>query len=142
MATHLRLVGVVKLSTPLERARWIAFVNTLPLPLDVQCEQWREPRTLPQNAYLWAAVYAPLVERCGFTPEDWHEYFCGLHFGVNHHVKPSGESVTVPKRTTTKNEAGKKDVLKGQEFADFVTFVESECAKRGVFVVEQWSEAV
>lgn len=110
-------------------------------PIDWQCDRWQEPRTLPQNAYLWSAVYAPLVERCGFTAEDWHEHFCGAYFGVNHQVKPSGESVSVPKRTTTRNEAGKRDVLKGKAFADFVTFVEAECAARGVFVVEQWEEA-
>ena len=40
-----------------------------------------------------------------------------------------------------RDEHGKRDVLKGKAFADFVTFVESECAKRGVFVVEQWEAA-
>jgi hypothetical protein len=131
----------MKLATEQDRTRYIAFLQAQALPLDVQCEPWRQPRTLPQNAYLWAAVYAPLVERCGFSPEEWHEFFCGEFFGWLHNVKPSGESVSVPKRTTTKNEHGKRDVLKGKAFADFVTFVESECAKRGVFVVEQWKEA-
>lgn len=131
----------MKIATAADLARWLAFVAKQKLPLDVRCDPWAEPRTLPQNAYLWAAVYKPLVERCGFTAEDWHEHFCGLHFGVNHHVKPSGESVMVPKRTTTRNEAGKKDVLKGKAFADFVAFVESECASRGVFVAEEWKEA-
>lgn len=131
----------MKLATEADRSRYLAFLKSQSLPLDVSCDAWRAPRTNPQNAYLWAAVYAPLVERCGFGAEDWHEYFCGLHFGVLHNVRPSGESVSVPKRTTTRNEHGKRDVLKGQPFADFVTFVESECAKRGVFVVEQWQEA-
>lgn len=132
----------MKLATESERDRYVAFLEVQPLPLDVQCEPWKQPRTLPQNAYLWAAVYAPLTERAGFSPEEWHEHFCGEHFGWLHSVKPSGESVSVPKRTTTRNEHGKRDVLKGKAFADFVTFVESECAKRGVFVVEQWKEVV
>lgn len=131
----------MKLATEQQRARWLAFVAEQPLPLDVSCEPWREPRTLPQNAYLWKAVYEPLVERLGFTAEDWHEHWCGEFFGWLHSVKPSGESVSVPKRTTTRNEHGKRDVLKGKAFADFVTFVEAECAKRGVFVAEQWSDA-
>lgn len=131
----------MKLSNETDRTRYIAFLQAQALPLDVSCEPWKAPRTNPQNAYLWAAVYAPLVERCGFTAEEWHEYFCTAYFGAVHSVKPSGESVTVPLRTTTRNEHGKRDVLKGKAFADFVTFVESECAKRGVFVVEQWSEA-
>lgn len=130
----------MKLSTPQDRARYIAFLQAQALPLDVSCEPWKAPRTNPQNAYLWAAVYAPLVERCGFTAEEWHSYFCQLHFGTVQHVKPSGEIEMVPLRTTTRNGHGKRDVLKGKAFADFVTFVESECAKRGVFVVEQWEE--
>lgn len=131
----------MKLSTEQDRTRYIAFLEAQALPLDVSCEPWRAPRTLPQNAYLWSAVYAPLVERCGFSPEEWHEHWCGEYFGWLHQVKPSGESISVPKRTTTRNEHGKRDVLKGKAFADFVTFVESECAKRGVFVVEQWDAA-
>lgn len=131
----------MKLSTETDRTRYIAFLRAQALPLDVQCEPWKAPRTNPQNAYLWAAVYAPLVERCGFTAEEWHSYFCQLHFGTVQHVKPSGEIEMVPLRTTTKNEHGKRDVLKGKAFADFVTFVEAQCAERGVFVVEQWSDA-
>ena len=55
--------------TEAERRRMVAFIEAQPLPLDVACEPWRAPRTNPQNAYLWAAVYAPLVERCGFSAD-------------------------------------------------------------------------
>lgn len=127
--------------TEAERRRMVAFIEGQQLPLDVTCEQWKAPRTNPQNAYLWAAVYAPLVDRCGFSAEEWHDYFCQLHFGTVQHVKPSGEIEMRPLRTTTKNEHGKRDVLKGKPFADFVTFVESECANRGVFVAQAWEEA-
>lgn len=129
---------MVVLRNPAERERWLAFVQAQPLPLEASVEPWTKPRTLPQNAFLWAAVYAPLVERCGFTPEEWHEYFCTAHFGGVPHTKPDGSIDVRPLRTTTKNEHGKRDVLKGKAFADFVTFVESECAKRGVFVTEEW----
>jgi hypothetical protein len=130
----------MKISSGAELNRWLAFVQAQPLPLEVDCKPWAAPRTLKQSAYLWAAVYGPLVERCGFTAEEWHSYFCQLFFGTVEHVKPSGEVDCRPLRTTTKNEHGKRDVLKGKPFADFVTFVESECAKRGVFVLEQWEE--
>ncbi len=126
----------MKLATSQQRSRWVAFVEAQPLPLDVSCEPWREPRTLNANAFLWAAIYAPLVERCGFTAEEWHEYFCLQFFGSVPHTKPSGEIELRPKRTTTRDESGKRDVLKGQPFKDFVTFCESECAKRGVFLLE------
>lgn len=126
----------MKLANAQQRHRWLAFVAQQPLPLDVSVEPWKEPRSLSANAFLWAAVYEPLVERCGFTAEEWHEYFCLLHFGSVPHVKPSGEIELRPKRTTTKDENGKRDVLKGKAFQDFVTFCESECAKRGVFLLE------
>jgi hypothetical protein len=109
--------------------------------IDWQCEPWAEPRTSKQNRYLWRAVYEPLVERCGFSKEEWHEHWCIEYFGAVEVVKPSGKVEVKPQRTTTTNEHGKRDVLKGKAFADFVAFVESECAKRGVFVVEQWEEA-
>lgn len=131
----------MKLSTDQQRDRWLAFVQGQSLPLDVQCEPWKEPRTNPQNAYLWKAVYEPLVERCGFIAEEWHEYFCGEHFGWVEHIKPSGEVELKPLRTTTKNEHGKRDVLKGKSFMDFVEFAESECAKKGVFVTDTYQEA-
>jgi len=136
------VVAEMKLSTVQQLDRAVSFARALLTEgaIDWHCEPWREPRTLKQNAFLWRAVYQPLVERKGFTPEDWHEHFCGEYFGVTHHVKPSGESVTKPVRTTTRNEAGRKDVLKGKAFADFVTFAEAKCAEAGVFVAEEWQE--
>jgi len=131
----------MKVSTQPDLERFITFLRAQKLPLEVQCDAWKAPRTLPQNAYLWSAVYGPLVERAGFSPEEWHDYFCQLHFGVVETVKPSGVVDYRAKRTTTRDENGKRDVLKGKAFSDFVTFVESECAKRGVFVETQWEAA-
>jgi hypothetical protein len=129
----------VKIATAKDRDRWLDFVRGQPLPIDVNCEPWAEPRSLAQNAFLWAAVYAPLVERAGFSAEEWHELFCIRHFGGVDHVKPDGRIETRPLRTTTRNEHGKRDVLKGKPFRDFVTFVESECASRGVFVTQEYA---
>jgi hypothetical protein len=128
----------MKIATEPQRERWITFVRQQSLPVDLSCEPWREPRSLASNKYLWKAVYEPLVERCGFSPELWHEHWCIEHFGGIEEVKPSGVIEIRPRRTTTRDENGKRDVLKGKAFADFVTFVESECAKRGVFVAEAW----
>lgn len=129
----------MKLATQLDRTRYIAFLQGQPLPLDVDCKPWAEPRTLKANAYMWRAIYKPLVEAAGFTRDDWHEYFCEKYFGTRDKLLPSGEVRKVPRRTTTHREDGKKDVLTGKVFADFLLFVESECAKRGVFVNERWA---
>lgn len=124
----------MKLSTENDRKRWFAFVEAQPLPLDVKCEPWKEPRKLTANAYLWRWVYGPVVERLGFTEEDWHEFRCIAYFGGKQVEKPDGTTKTVPVRTTTRNENGKRDVLKGREFNDFLVSCEEFFASRGVFI--------
>lgn len=128
----------VVLHTAADRTRWWDFFVRQPLPQEVESGPWAKPRSLPQNNFLWAYVYGPLVERAGFSDLEWHDYFCHLHFGAIPHTKPNGSIEMRPRRTTTKNEHGKRDVLKGKDFRDFVTFVESECAKRGVFVSQEY----
>lgn len=129
----------MKLSTDRDRDRWLDFIKSQPLPLEVQGGPWKEPRKLTANAYLWAFVYAPLVEVAGHDPESWHEYFCIQHFGGVPHTKIDGSQQILPRRTTTKNEQGKRDVLKGEPFNEFLVFVESECAKHGVFIEREFA---
>lgn len=128
----------MKLSTDADRARWIDFVCLQPLPLEVSCQRWREARSNEQNAYLWGVVYPQLVEATDFTSDDWHEHYCGEYFGWVEHVKPSGVVEYRPKRTTTRNEHGKVDKMSVEDFGKFTAFVESDCAKRGVFLLEEW----
>lgn len=125
---------MTKLSTEKDRERWIAFIEAQELPLDVSAQPWKEPRKLTANAYLWAFIYAPLCEVAGFEPDEWHEWFCIQYFGGIPYIRLDGTEGQKPHRTTTKNEHAKRDVLKGQPFNDFLVFVESECAKRGVFI--------
>lgn len=126
--------------TDAERKRWLTFVECQALPLEVTCEPWKEPRTLTQNAFLWRAIYQPLAKLTEFSTDEWHEHYCGEHFGWVEHASPAGHIQYTPRRTTTRNEHGKRDVLKGDAFAAFVSFVEADCAKRGVFIAEQWHE--
>lgn len=127
---------MAKISTERDLARWTDYLHAQPLPIDVTCSPWKEPRKLTANAFLWAYVYGPLIEAAGSVaePEEWHEYFCIQYFGGVPYIKPDGTEGVRPRRTTTKNEHGKRDVLKGQPFNDFLMYVESECAKRGVFI--------
>ena len=130
---------MTKLSTYTDVQRWHAYIDAQSLPMEVSCEPWKEPRKLTANAYLWAFVYGPLAEVAGHDPEAWHEYFCIQHFGGVPHTKIDGSQEIRPKRTTTKDEQGKRDVLKGQAFNDFLMFVESECAKHGVFIEREYA---
>jgi hypothetical protein len=123
----------MKLATETDRSRWIAFVQAQALPVDVSCQPWKPTRSNEQNAYLWRAVYQPLVEVAGFTKDDWHEHFCGERWGWVEHVKPSGVVEIAPARTTTKPKR-----LNKQEFREFVDWVEQQAADRGAFVLEEW----
>lgn len=125
---------MAKLSTERDRERWVAFVNSQHLPIEVECKPWKEPRKLTANAYLWAYVYRPLVEQCGFTSDDWHSHYCGEIFGWREVVLPSGKIEYRPIRTTTTNEYGERDVLKGDAFNAFLMKVEEDCARRGLFI--------
>lgn len=127
---------MAKLSTDKDRERWFDYMRLQPLPLDVSCKPWKPARRITANAYLWAYVYEPLIEATGSVaePEEWHEFFCIKKFGGVPYIKPDGEEGVKPRRTTTKNELGERDVLKGDVFNDFLVFVESECAKKGVFI--------
>lgn len=124
----------MKLSTENDRKRWVAFVEAQPLPLDVKCEPWKEPRKLTANAYLWKCCYQPLVELTEFSSEDLHAHYCGEFFGWRPVETLAGHTEYRPIRTTTKNEKGERDVLKGEPFNSFLCFVETDVAKRGVFI--------
>ena len=101
--------------------------------IDVEWKVWKDRRSNEQNAYLWRAVYQPLVEVAGFDKGAWHEHFCGEYWGWIEKPKPSGAVEHVPARTTTN-----PHVLSKEEFGKFVLWIESECANRGVFVEERW----
>lgn len=128
----------MKLATESERMRWLAFVQAQPLPLDVDAKPWRKSRSNEQNALLWA-MYAPLAEYMGYDRDDIHEWFCGKFFGWRD-VKvprtprnPEGLA-SVPLRSTTRDENGKRNVIDKATFAKFVEMVDRVAAQAGVFV--------
>lgn len=125
---------MAKISTERDLERWVAFLRAQELPLEVTAEPWKDPRKLTANAFLWRFIYGPLVDVAGYSDIEWHDWFCIQHFGGVPHTKIDGSIEIRPRRTTTKNEYGKRDVLKGEPFNKFLIFVESECAKRGVFI--------
>ena len=129
----------MKLSNETDRCRWLAFVQAQPLPLDVSCQPYKPTRSNEQNALLFGVVYGPIAEAMGYTVEDIHEYMLGRHFGwVDHKVpktprNPEGIE-SRPFRTTTRDEHGKRNVLKKDEFSRFLETVERIAAQAGVFI--------
>lgn len=129
----------MKIATEIDRSRFVAFVQAQQLPLDVSCGPWKPTRSNEQNALLFGVVYPPIAEAMGYSVEDIHEYMLGRHFGwVDAKVpktprNPEGLE-SRPFRTTTRDENGKRNVLKKDEFSKFLDTVERIAAQAGVFV--------
>lgn len=128
----------VKLATDAQRVRWLEFVLAQSLPLKVECEPWRASRSNDQNAMLWS-MYAPIADHMGYDRDDVHEWMCGRMWGWKDIKVPKTPRnpeglASVPVRTTTRNEDGKRDVIDKAEFSRFVDMVERIAAQSGVFV--------
>lgn len=132
---------MIALKTEAQRTRFMAFLMQQALPLSVEVKRYRPTRSNEMNAYLWRAVYQPLVEVAGFTKDDWHEFYCGEVWGWADVEKPGGRSERRPARTTTTGFDGKRDVLDAKEFRRFVDFIEADLASKGVFLTERLEDA-
>jgi hypothetical protein len=106
----------------------------------VTIEPIKSSRTLSQNAYLFGVCYPAMSERSGYETAELHEYLLGEFYGwVDKRVpkKPSNPrgKESVPRRTTTRNEKGKRAVLSTKEFADYVEFVQRFAAEKLMLVI-------
>jgi hypothetical protein len=106
----------------------------------VSIEPFKLSRTLSQNAYLWGVCYSPMSERSGYEAAELHEYLLGEFYGwVDKRVpkKPSNPhgKESVPRRTTTTDEKGKRAALSTKEFADYVDFVQRFAAEKLLLVI-------
>lgn len=99
----------------------------------VEVKPYSKPRSCEANAYLWGVVYPTIVRELSGTADDWHELFCLEYFGERS-IELGQARIVKPKRTTTTDEAGKRDVLPSGEFWRFVEFVCSRAAEGGVYV--------
>lgn len=130
---------MTKLRNIAEFDRWCEFARKQPFPQDVTTKPWKPTRSNEQNAYLFGVCYPPLVERTGYTAEEIHEYALGKHFGFIDKKcprtprNPAGIE-SVPRRTTTRDETGKRSVLTKAEFSAFVDTVQRIAAEAGVFI--------
>lgn len=133
---------MTKLATKTELERAIAFMQAQALPIDWSCAPWKATRSNEQNALLFGVLYPPIAEAMGY-PVDGdngiHAFMCGTFFGwVDRTVpktprNPEGVA-SFPRRTTTRDENGKRNVLKKDEFAKFLATVERIAAQAGVFI--------
>lgn len=121
-------------------------IQALPDKFDwaVTIERHRKTRSDEQNAALFGLAYRTLRDETGNDPDDLHTYFCGEYFGwVERTVM--GQRRRVPKRSTTKDENGRRSVMTTVEFADFFSFIQQRAAETvGVVIPDpdkQWRGA-
>jgi hypothetical protein len=106
----------------------------------ITAEPVKATRSLSQNAYLWAVPYKLISEATGYEVEEVHEYLLGRHFGwVDKRVpktprNPEGVE-SVPVRTTTTDQHGKRSVLTPDEFSAYVDFIQRFAAVKLSIVV-------
>lgn len=111
-------------------------------PLTVKAARRVKERTSPQNAALWGVAYPAIRADTGNDLDDIHIAMCGSYFGwVEYEVL--GQRKRKPRRTTTTDENGKRDVLSTIHFSDFWDHVQRAAAEYGIDVPDpdpQWRE--
>jgi hypothetical protein len=94
----------------------------------------KKERSDLQNRALWGCAYKALHEATGNDPEDLHAYFCGEFFGWAEYTVMNRKRLR-PRRSTTKDEHGKRDVISTRDLSDFYAFIQRRAAETvGVFV--------
>jgi hypothetical protein len=117
-------------------ARLLGLLSAIPLTEEFQVTiaPLKKERSDLQNRALWGCAYKALREATGNDPEDLHAYFCGEYFGwVEFDVM--GQTRKRPRRSTTKDENGKRDVISTIHLSDFYAFIQQRAAETvGVYV--------
>lgn len=102
------------------------------------CSMDDKQRSIQQNKYLFGPAYGALLAALPKKPslqdkEAWHEYWCMDFFGSLTIGFPGSErKLNKPRRTTTRNEAGERDVISTKVFNDFVLNLQAECMQNGI----------
>ncbi len=95
----------------------------------IEVSEAKAPRTLSQNALLWA-IYGEILKKGGegmggWTADDLHEFFLCNHFGTEIR-EMFGKKRQVPMRRSSR--------LPKLEFSDFVESILRFMAEKGVYI--------
>ena len=96
----------------------------------VRIGRQQKERSDLQNRALWGCAYKALQRQTGNDVEDLHTFFCGAFWGWKTETI-MGEKRRKPRRTTTKNEEGKRDVVGTMVMAEFYEFIQRRAAENG-----------
>lgn len=105
----------------------------------VEVTEARSERSIQQCRYLNGVAYKLIGEATGYERDEVSEYLCGAYWGWKDKRVPKKPSCpsgveSVPVRTTTTDDTGKRCVLSKLEFCDYVAFVQRFAAQRGIHI--------
>lgn len=94
---------------------------------------WKKERTQRQNNAMFGVAYKTLGDFMGHTEVELHDVMLRLYFGEVHY-EVMGVRTVKPKRTTTTNEAGERDVLSRDDMSRFYNFIVQKAAEIGCYI--------
>lgn len=130
---------IMPAESPEERAKRIQRIAAflLRLPADKAWELLPRPfkrtRTERQNNAMWGVAYKTLSDYTGYSEPEIHELMCRGHFGEVED-EALGMKRIRPRRTTTTNERGERDVLSRAAMSEFYAFVVQKAAEIGCYI--------
>lgn len=92
-----------------------------------------ESRSDAQNNALHGVAYVVLRDFTGFSLLELHDMFLRSYFGVTEKTA-FGVTISAPRRSTTKDETGKRSLLSTEEFAAFYAHIQERAASIGCYV--------
>ncbi len=112
----------------------------------IEVTEARHERSIQQCRYLNGIAYKLIGDATGYERDEISEYLCGQYWGWKDKRVPKKPSCpsgveSVPVRTTTTDEAGKRAVLSKMEICDYVAFVQRFAAQRGIHIPAPDEEA-
>jgi hypothetical protein len=132
MATFILWPGPIRISVKASMEKFIDSLSDAET-WEVTVKKYKRDRSDAQNSALWGLAYKIMAEETGNDPDDLHVYFCGEFFGWRE-VDVLGKKKVKPRRTTTRDENGKRDVIKTSEFSDFFNTIQRRAAEIGIYI--------
>lgn len=95
--------------------------------VEVVAKRYVKSRSREAENYLWGVCYPLMSDASGYEKHEIHDAMLKAYFGDDTHVV-MGQTVSKPRRTTTTNEDGERDILSASDYWDFTDFVIREAA--------------
>lgn len=108
-------------------ARLLSSIDSAEKAVVVEVKRYQKRRSREAENYLWGVVYPLMSSASGYEKDELHQAMCAKFWGENV-SKVMGLTISRPRRTTTTNEDGEKDVLSPADYWDFTDFVIREAA--------------